>query len=157
MNTEVTITRHFELDAGHRLAYHEFKCQNVHGHRYIYDVEITGYPDPDLGYVIDFSNVKAPVMDAFDHNLLVNRDDPLFDDGVIASIERHQAKTVYQMDCEPTVENIAEESVALIWASMSPAERENVTEIVMRVAETPNCTVELAVESDHGAEEYAVT
>ena len=157
MTDPVTITRHFELDAGHRLAEHNFKCQNVHGHRYIYDIEVTGTPDPTLGYVIDFSNLKSPIMDAFDHNLLLNAADPLLDAGVIDAIEAEQAKTVYQMECEPTVENIAHESVGLIWESMRPTERHNVTEIVIHVAETPNCTVTLTVESEPGSDTYHVS
>ena len=152
----VTINRRFELDAGHRLSRHDFKCQNFHGHRYKYEVEIRGIPDAESGYVIDFSNIKAPIMDAFDHNFLFNQNDPLLKSGVIDMIQAEQAKEPYLMDCEPTVENIARESIRLIWESMATQEQLNVTSITMAVWETPNCDVEMRAISPPGEASYRV-
>ena len=49
-----TITRRLEFDAGHRVYQHESKCNHVHGHRYVVEVEATGTLD-GLGRIIDFS------------------------------------------------------------------------------------------------------
>lgn len=152
----VRITRRFGLDAGHRLAEHDFKCQNLHGHRYKFEITIEGYPDPDLGYLIDFSNVKGPVMDAFDHTTILNEDDPLLSGNAIWVIESEQEKEMYLMPAEPTAENIALETIDIIWDSMSDAERRNVTELSVRLWETPNCDVERRAGSATGDEEYSI-
>lgn len=152
----VSIERHFELDAGHRLSEHNFKCQNLHGHRYVFDITIEGYPDADLGYVIDFSNVKSPIMEAFDHNFIFNEDDPLATGTVRERVEAQQAKEVYLLAAEPTAENIALEAIDLIWQSMSGQERMNVTGMEVDLYETPNCKVTRRVESTHQEDHYGV-
>lgn len=151
-----TINRHFELDAGHRLSKHNFKCQNLHGHRYVYDISISGVPNPELGYVVDFSNVKGPIMDTFDHNFLFNEEDPVVDileEGVLP----HQKKTPYTMPAEPTVENIAVESFRLMWDSFSTMERRAIDEVRIHLYETPNCEVIRVFQSDLGKEDWRVT
>lgn len=156
-NTDpVSITRRFELDAGHRLSEHDFKCQNFHGHRYKFEVEIGGYPDSDLGYVIDFSNVKAPIMDAFDHDFILNSNDPLLESGAIDAIREIQEHDFYLLDAEPTAENIALEAIHLIWSSMRPQERRNVIEVVLHLWETPNCDVTRRITSSWSEESYEV-
>ena len=150
------IRRTFALDAGHRLSKHEFKCQNFHGHRYTYEVVVEGVPDDELGYVIDFSNIKSPLMEAFDHTFLLNRHDPLLElqtsdgDWLLDAIHAEQSLNFYLMDDEPTVENIAVESVRLMWESMSDTERENVTAIEVDLSETPNCHATVRAESSLG-------
>lgn len=151
------VERHFELDAGHRLAKHDFKCQNLHGHRYVFDVEIIGEVDEDTGLLMDFSHIKKPIMDAFDHNTLLNVDDPLVDGETDLKIEAVQEKDLYIMDAEPSVENIADKSAKLIFQEMSRDEKERIEEIVLEVHETPNCKVqsrysinEMASDSEEG-------
>lgn len=151
-----SIHRHFELDAGHRLSEHNFKCQNLHGHRYVYDITIGGTPDPDLGYVVDFSNVKGPVMDAFDHNFIFNEGDPVADlvsDGVV----EHQEKEPYLLPVEPTVENIAVESLKLMWESFTEKEQRNIHEVTIALNETPNCEVTRVFTSEPGDTEWVVS
>lgn len=149
------IHRRFELDAGHRLSEHNFKCQNLHGHRYQYEVTIGGYPDETTGYVVDFSNVKGPVMDAFDHNFLFNEDDPVID-LLVGDLYNYQNADPYLLPVEPTVENIAIESFRLMWGSFSEAERKAITEVRIQLHETPNCDVLRRFSSERGATEYYV-
>ena len=137
-----TVKRHFELDAGHRLAEHQFKCQNLHGHRYVFDIEITGEIHEKTGLLMDFSHIKAPIMDAFDHNTLLNSEDPLTNSDIINFIEDGQEYDLYIMDCEPTVENIADEAMDLIFNQMTEDERKRIDTVRIKVAETPNCKVE---------------
>lgn len=152
------VERHFELDAGHRLAKHDFKCQNLHGHRYVFDVEIIGEVDEDTGLLMDFSHIKKPIMEAFDHNTILNEEDPLLDNTVDVGLsddfdgeghkmlksilEQYQEKEIYLLDGEPSVENIADESAKLIFQEMSRDEKERIEEIVLEVYETPNCKVQ---------------
>lgn len=133
------LTKSFELDAGHRLCKHEYECQNLHGHRYRFEIEIEGAVDPESGMIVDFANVKSPVMDAFDHNFILNEADPIL--AVRDELERQQEKELYVMDGEPTAENIALEAIDLILEALDPAERDRVERIEIELYETPNSTV----------------
>lgn len=137
-----TVERHFELDAGHRLANHSYKCQNLHGHRYIFDIEVKGEVSDYSGMLMDFSNIKKPIMEAFDHNTLLNEEDEIVGDkGVVEFIEEHQEKEIYLMDREPSVENIADESAKLIFEAMTEDERQRIESLSFEAYETPNCMV----------------
>jgi 6-pyruvoyltetrahydropterin/6-carboxytetrahydropterin synthase len=103
MNT-YTITRRFEIDAGHRLVNHPGKCNNYHGHRYTFDVELTG----DLqrnGMVVDFGDVKKLLGDwldeNWDHGMILERGDPF-----IVQMSMFQTK-VYTLPFPPTAERLA--------------------------------------------------
>lgn len=73
----------FKFEAAHRLveALTE-RCKGIHGHSY--KVEVFLQRDSlqnDLDMVMDFSEVTrliAPVIDKFDHTLILSREDPLF-------------------------------------------------------------------------------
>ena len=134
-----TLEKQFELDAGHRLSEHEFDCQNLHGHRYRFEIEVDGDVDEETGMVVDFAHLKEPVVEAFDHNLLLNERDPLL--AVREELEANQAKELYVMDGEPTAENIAGEALDLILERLTAAERGRIAELEVEVAETPNCSV----------------
>ena len=134
-----TLKKQFELDAGHRLSEHDFECQNLHGHRYRFEVEVAGDVDEQTGMIVDFAHVKEPVVEAFDHNLLLNERDPLLD--VREELEATQEKELYVMDGEPTAENIAEEALNLILGRLTAGERARIAEIEVELAETPNCSV----------------
>ncbi|WP_135822368.1 6-pyruvoyl trahydropterin synthase family protein [Halostella litorea] len=143
-----TLEKHFELDAGHRLSEHEFDCQNLHGHRYRFEVEVEGSTDPATGMVVDFANVKDPVMEAFDHNFVLNADDPIL--AVRDELEAQQEKELHLLDGEPTAENIAEESLDLIVDSLSADERDRIDRLEVRLFETPNSSVTTARRLDDG-------
>lgn len=79
----ITITKHLEFDAGHRVPSHDSRCKNAHGHRYKVDVEIAGdvlgiRGKPDDGMILDFGKVKeliTSVIDPWDHAFLVYEHD----------------------------------------------------------------------------------
>jgi 6-pyruvoyltetrahydropterin/6-carboxytetrahydropterin synthase len=53
------------------------KCRRVHGHSFRVVVTVDGAVDPDLGWVLDFADLKAavsPVVEALDHRLLNDLD-----------------------------------------------------------------------------------
>ena len=82
----VTISRKAHFNAAHRLYRKDWtfeqndavfgKCNNpnFHGHNYELIVQVTGYPDPETGYVIDTKKlsdlIKIEVLARFDHKNL---------------------------------------------------------------------------------------
>lgn len=77
-----TITRRFEWDAAHRVLNHESKCKNLHGHRYSAEVTVSTPELDAIGRVVDFGVLKSIIGkwidDHWDHNILLNSEDPLF-------------------------------------------------------------------------------
>lgn len=69
------IYKEFSFEAAHRLpnvpAGH--KCARLHGHSFYVRLYISGPVDPELGWVMDFGDLKSafrPVYDQLDHNYL---------------------------------------------------------------------------------------
>jgi 6-pyruvoyltetrahydropterin/6-carboxytetrahydropterin synthase len=69
------IFKEFSFEAAHRLpnvpAGH--KCARLHGHSFRVEVHVRGPVQDSVGWVIDFSDIKAafaPLHDVLDHNFL---------------------------------------------------------------------------------------
>ena len=65
----------FQIEAAHRLPHvpATHKCARLHGHSFRIEVHVRGEPDPQLGWVIDFADVKqafAPIFEQLDHRYL---------------------------------------------------------------------------------------
>ncbi|HXS73238.1 MAG TPA: 6-carboxytetrahydropterin synthase QueD [Rhodanobacteraceae bacterium] len=65
----------FDIEAAHRLPNvpQGHKCARLHGHSFRIEIHLRGEPDPTLGWVMDFAELKtvfAPVFDALDHRYL---------------------------------------------------------------------------------------
>lgn len=84
------IRKSIEIDAGHRVPFHDSKCHNIHGHRYrvtaIVGAEETIAPDAgssDSGMILDFGILKRILMeeihDVYDHKLILWEHDPIVD------------------------------------------------------------------------------
>lgn len=56
------VVRRYRFEAAHRLAWHLGKCNRVHGHSYVLEVEVAG-PLDDRGVVMDFAEVDAVVAE----------------------------------------------------------------------------------------------
>jgi 6-pyruvoyltetrahydropterin/6-carboxytetrahydropterin synthase len=67
------------FDAGHRILGHSGKCAAPHGHTYRAEVFVRSRELDQLGFAIDFGDLKAPIkawIDSnWDHAFLVNADD----------------------------------------------------------------------------------
>lgn len=75
MNNNVEIFREFNFEAAHRLPNvpDGHKCSRLHGHSYRFTVHVAGRVDPELGWVMDFGDLKEavrPVLDQLDHYYL---------------------------------------------------------------------------------------
>lgn len=69
------IYKEFSFDSAHFLPLvpEGHKCRNMHGHTYKLRVYIKGQPDPKLGWIMDFKELKdviGRVIDQVDHKLL---------------------------------------------------------------------------------------
>lgn len=142
-----TMIRRGAFDAGHRVMHQRFKCANLHGHTYIYELHLAFADVERIGYALDFSEVKriacAWVDERLDHAMLANPRDI-----EIIELCRRSGWKLYEMqlggmdgDQNPTAENIAKE----IWYAahtllVGPAnDMLRVKEV--RLWETPNCSV----------------
>lgn len=108
---KVRVSKEFHFEMAHALLNYDGLCRHIHGHSYILFVTIIGKPieniqDPKLGMVMDFADlksvVKGPVVDFFDHSLVIYKD-----------AEKHLPDTpsemydkVHLMDFQPTCENL---------------------------------------------------
>jgi 6-pyruvoyltetrahydropterin/6-carboxytetrahydropterin synthase len=69
------IYKTFHIEAAHRLPNvpEGHKCARLHGHSYRVEVHVGGEPDRELGWVVDFAEIKRvfePVFAQLDHRYL---------------------------------------------------------------------------------------
>ena len=69
------IYKEFSFDSAHFLPHvpEGHKCRNMHGHTYRLKVFIEGQPDPKLGWIMDFKELKdalSGVIEQLDHRLI---------------------------------------------------------------------------------------
>jgi 6-pyruvoyltetrahydropterin/6-carboxytetrahydropterin synthase len=99
------VTREIEFCYGHRLLNYEGKCRHLHGHTGRAVITLQGSELDARGMLVDFVEIKRSVQhwidDHLDHNMLLCRDDPLL------PLLRERGERVFEMDCNPTAENIA--------------------------------------------------
>lgn len=131
------ITRHFRIDAGHRVYGHESKCAHLHGHSYSIDVTVTAPSLDTLGRVIDFSAIKTLVGtwldEHWDHNFLAHPEDTIV---TVLSLEMHGRQPYLMRYGNPTAENIAKELFEIASSLLSS---QSIVVTRVRVYETPNC------------------
>ena len=69
------IYKRFHIEAAHQLPNvpEGHKCARLHGHSFEVDIYVSGPLDPELGWVMDFADLKAafePLYAQMDHNYL---------------------------------------------------------------------------------------
>ena len=74
---KMEIYKEFSFDSAHFLPNVPVghKCREMHGHTYRLKVFIKGELDPELGWIMDFKDLKEallPVIDQLDHKLINN-------------------------------------------------------------------------------------
>lgn len=137
--TTISATRRLEIDAGHRLRRHESKCANAHGHRYAFEITVTGQRLDEVGRVIDFGKIKEVVGgwldEEWDHGMLLEHGDPLVE------FLRVEGQKVVELPVPPTAENL----VAIVAErSQSLLSEYGLTVVFVRCYETPNCWADWA-------------
>ena len=69
------IYKNFSFDSAHYLPNlpEDHKCRRMHGHTFNVKVHITGTVDPEIGWIMDFAEIKTicdPVIKQLDHRVL---------------------------------------------------------------------------------------
>ena len=137
------ITTRLEFDAGHRIPDHKSQCRNLHGHRYVIEITLSGdiinaSNTSENGMVMDFSDVKQiarkSVVDVWDHAFLVFKDDKVVLD-FLKSLPNH--KTVI-LPTVPTAENMAAEAFNILKSQYKDTYGNHLTLERVRLYETPN-------------------
>ncbi len=137
------ITTRLEFDAGHRIPSHKSQCRNLHGHRYVIEITLSGdvvqqEGASEQGMVMDFSDVKSiarqAVVDVWDHAFLVYKEDTAVLD-FLNTLPNH--KTVV-MNSVPTAENMAAEAFRILDALYRDTYGNHLRLERVRLFETPN-------------------
>ena len=144
----LTITRKLEFDAGHRIPGHRGDCRNLHGHRYVLHITLSGevqnrQDDSSKGMVMEFTDVKQLATEhlvaLWDHAFLVYEGDTPVRQ-FLDSLPGH--KTVV-LDRIPTVENLAGIAFDIL---RDVFERQSGSKLMLesiRLFETPNSWAEV--------------
>ena len=71
----VRLTKTFHFEAAHLIPTFPdgHKCRRLHGHSFRFDVVVEGEVDPNLGYLIDYGDIKKaaePLVKRLDHYYL---------------------------------------------------------------------------------------
>lgn len=151
------ITKEIEIDLAHRIPNHNGKCYNIHGHRYkvevgVNDKLVSEEGSSDEGTVIDFSDLKAIMMEEidekFDHSLCVFEDDILFpifkslEEGesvhtVHGDVESYRPFKIVILNFISTAENFAKYLYFVLKGRLS---KKDISIAHVKVWETPTCT-----------------
>lgn len=104
---QITVMRQVKFCAGHRLAGHEGKCVNLHGHNYVAQFFVTGTKVDSCGRVVDFSVInrlfKGWIDEHWDHGMLISQDDT----EALAALKQLEQQRLFVMPYSPTAENMA--------------------------------------------------
>ena len=137
------ITTRLEFDAGHRIPNHKSQCRNLHGHRYVLEITLSGdiitqEETSEDGMVMDFSDVKRiareSVVDVWDHAFLVFKGDSMVLD-FLNTLPNH--KTVV-FPTVPTAENMAAEAFKILKNQYQDTYSNHLKLERVRLYETPN-------------------
>ena len=140
----ISVTRRLEFDAGHRIPDHRSQCRNLHGHRYVLEITLTGDivqapGESDNGMLMDFADIKriakTHVVDVWDHAFLVYEGDT----AVRAFLDPIPGHKTVVLDRTPTAENLP----AIIFEILAPHYHGHYGADLrltrVRLYETPNC------------------
>ena len=150
------ISRKGNFDSGHRVMNEFMKCFNIHGHTYLYELTFSFENMEEIGYAIDFKEIKRVfcqwIDDILDHGMILNPHDTK-----LIETTREYGTKLWLMSlngggeyCNPSVENIAKETFLAM---------EILTEVLyqnaptglkihnVKIYETPNCWTDCNYES----------
>lgn len=140
------ITRKGNFDSGHRVMNERMKCFNLHGHTYLYELTFSFESSQEIGYPVDFKEIKRVgcewIERNLDHGFIANPKDT----EVIELVKRLDNK-LWVMSlagrdyCNPTAENIARELFLAI-DYISSSWHKGLQLYSVKLWETPNCYTE---------------
>lgn len=145
------ISRKGNFDSGHRVMNERMKCFNIHGHTYLYELTFEFNEMEEIGYAIDFKEIKRVgcqwIDDLMDHGMILNPKDTKL---IETTVEYGTKMWLMSLNgegeyCNPSVENIAKEiflAMEVLFAGYEDLSIHKVT-----IYETPNCWTECVGES----------
>lgn len=155
------ISRKGSFDSGHRVMNEKMKCYNIHGHTYIYDLKFGFDQSQEIGYAIDFKEIKRVgcqwIDDFLDHAMILNPHDTEVYKAVKATQSRYWFMSLNGQGeyCNPTVENIAKEIFLAMKILFSTYLHLSIYQVTLW--ETPNCYTECFSGSINEREELNFT
>lgn len=138
------ITRKGSFDSGHRVMNERMKCFNIHGHTYLYELEFEFNEMEEIGYAIDFKEIKRVgcqwIDDILDHGMLLNPQDTKLIETTQSYGSKMWLMSLNGKDayCNPSVENIAKEVYLAMVVLFKPYENLKIHKVT--IYETPNCS-----------------
>lgn len=156
MKTVQFTKRAGSFDSGHRVMNERMKCYNIHGHTYVFELAFSYETMDDIGYAIDFKEIKRVglqwIDDILDHGMLLNPKDEL-----LIKTTREYGTKLWLMSlngdgeyCNPSVENISKEIFLAMEILFDEMYKDSPTKLKIHkvdIHETPNCSTECTVES----------
>ena len=150
------ISRKGNFDSGHRVMNEFMKCYNIHGHTYLYELTFSFENMEEIGYALDFKEIKRVfcqwIDDILDHGMILNPKDEL----LIKTTKEYGTK-LWLMSlngdgeyCNPSVENIAKEvflAMDILSDKLYQNSRTGLKIHKVQIYETPNCSTECFRES----------
>lgn len=150
------ITRKGNFDSGHRVLNEFMKCYAYHGHTYLYELTFSFENMEEIGYAIDFKEIKRVfcqfIDDKFDHCFIANPKD-----ATIIEACNKEKTPLWLMSlngegeyCNPSVENIAKEifmSMDILSKTLYSDSKTGLKIHGVKIYETPNCFTECFEES----------
>lgn len=145
------ISRKGNFDSGHRVMNERMKCFNIHGHTYNYELTFSFENMEEIGYAIDFKEIKRVfcqwIDDILDHGMILNPHDTKLID-----ITNEYGTKLWLMSlngegeyCNPSVENIAKEVFLAMYLLSDTLYGNSPTKLEIHkvtIYETPNCWTE---------------
>jgi len=157
MNKKIQyISRKGNFDSGHRVMNEFMKCFNIHGHTYLYELTFSFENMEEIGYAIDFKEIKRVfcqwIDDILDHGMILNpKDTKLIDTvkeyGTKLWLMSLNGKNEY---CNPSVENIAKEiflAMEVLTTNLYKNHHTGLNIHKITIYETPNCYTECFADS----------
>lgn len=133
------------------------KCFNLHGHTYLCELRFSFTATQDIGYAIDFKEIKRVgcqwIDDKLDHAFIAN---PYDDTYINAAIK--EGSKLWKMSlngkhyCNPTVEFIAREIFLAMEILFERYPELDIHEV--ELFETPNCSTVVNIDSIPDEERY---
>lgn len=142
------ITRKGNFDSGHRVMNEAMKCFNLHGHTYLYELTFAFENMEEIGYAIDFKEIKRVhcqwIDDILDHGMILNPKD-----NIAITATQALGSKLWLMSlngkgnyCNPSVENIAKEVFLAMHGLCRTLYGGNAIGLKIhkvKIYETPNC------------------
>ncbi len=142
------ISRKGNFDSGHRVMNERMKCFNVHGHTYLYELTFSFENMEEIGYAIDFKEIKRVfcqwIDDILDHGMILNPHDTSL---IQTTMDLGSKLWLMSLNgsgnyCNPSVENIAKE-IFLAMDVLSETLYDKAPTALrihsIKIYETPNC------------------